>query len=119
MAAAVTDPASQPKPFVLRWQGLLQPQAPVLLRLQQLATVLLLVLLGGLPLLSRTGLALVMLSSGLTWLLWSLCTPPDKISGPSTWLLIFLGVALLATGFSPVPIAAAKGLLKLLSYLKC
>jgi len=117
MAAAVTDPASQPKPFVLRWQGLLQPQAPVLLRLQQLATVLLLVLLGGLPLLSRTGLALVMLSSGLTWLLWSLCTPPEKISGPSTWLLIFLGVALLATGFSPVPIAAAKGLLKLLSYL--
>ena len=56
-------------------------------------------------------------SSGLLWLLWSLVTPSGRITPISGWLLGFLAVAVLATGFSPVPMDAAKGLIKLLSYL--
>jgi putative inorganic carbon (HCO3(-)) transporter len=85
--------------------------------LELLAGCLLIVLLGGLPLLTRSGLALLVLSSGLLWLLWSLATPTAPIDKITTWLLIILGLAVLATGVSPVPIAATKGLLKLLSYL--
>jgi putative inorganic carbon (HCO3(-)) transporter len=77
----------------------------------------LIVLLGGLPFFTRSGLALLLLSSGLLWVLWSLVTPAAPIDKITTWLLIILGVAVLATGVSPVPIAATKGLLKLLSYL--
>jgi putative inorganic carbon (HCO3(-)) transporter len=75
------------------------------------------VLLGGLPFFTRSGLALLLLSSGLLWVLWSLATPAAAIDKITMWLLIILGVAVLATGVSPVPIAATKGLLKLLSYL--
>jgi putative inorganic carbon (HCO3(-)) transporter len=49
--------------------------------------------------------------------IWSLVTPAAPIDKITTWLLIILAVAVLATGVSPVPIAATKGLLKLLSYL--
>ncbi|MGA0022921.1 MAG: IctB family putative bicarbonate transporter, partial [Vulcanococcus sp.] len=59
----------------------------------------------------------LILSAGLLWLLWALCTPAGRIGGISGWLLVMLGIAVLATGFSPVPMAAFKGLLKLTSYL--
>ena len=117
MAPAVQHHVPGEVPLIQRWQGCLQPQPVVLRRLEWLAAILLMVLLSGLPFLSRLGLALVMVACGLIWLLWSLCTPPARIETPSSWLLVIVGVAILATGFSPVPIAAVKGLLKLLSYL--
>ena len=117
MAPAVQHHVPGEVPLIQRWQGCLQPQPVVLRRLEWLAAILLMVLLSGLPFLSRSGLALVMVACGLIWLLWSLCTPPARIETPSSWLLVIVGVAILATGFSPVPIAAVKGLLKLLSYL--
>ena len=105
------------EPLILRWQGILSPQAEVVNRLERLAGVVLILLFAGLPVLTRTGLALLIAASGALWVLWSLCTPPPERLGPiSHWLLMFLLVALLATGFSPVPIAAAKGLIKVLSY---
>ena len=117
MAPAVQHHVPGEVPLIQRWQGCLQPQPVVLRRLEWLAAILLMVLLSGLPFLSRLGLALVMVACGLIWLLWSLCTPPARIETPSSWLLVIVGVAILATGFSPVPTAAVKGLLKLLSYL--
>ena len=117
MAPAVQHHVPGEVPLIQRWQGCLQPQPVVLRRLEWLAAILLMVLLSGLPFLSRSGLALVMVACGLIWLLWSLCTPPARIETPSSWLLVIVGVAILATGFSPVPTAAVKGLLKLLSYL--
>ena len=100
-----------------RWQGLLRASPATLHRLELLAGCLLIVLLGGLPFFTRSGLTLLMLSSGLLWVIWSLVTPAAPIDKITTWLLIILAVAVLATGVSPVPIAATKGLLKLLSYL--
>lgn len=50
-------------------------------------------------------------------MLWALRTPPGGIGPINLALLAVLAVALLATGFSPVPVAAAKGLMKLTSYL--
>ena len=117
MVPAVQHHVPGEVPLIQRWQGCLQPQPVVLRRLEWLAAILLMVLLSGLPFLSRSGLALVMVACGLIWLLWSLCTPPVRVETPSSWLLVILGIAILATGFSPVPIAAIKGLLKLLSYL--
>ena len=117
MAPAVQHHVPGEVPLIQRWQGCLQPQPVVLRRLEWLAAILLMVLLSGLPFLSRLGLALVMVACGLIWLLWSLCTPPVRVETPSSWLLVIVGIAILATGFSPVPTAAVKGLLKLLSYL--
>ena len=117
MAPAVRHHVPGQVPLIQRWQGCLQPQPVVLRRLEWLAAILLMVLFSGLPFLSRSGMALVMVACGLIWLLWSLCTPPARIETPSSWLLVIVGIAILATGFSPVPIAAIKGLLKLLSYL--
>ena len=96
-----------------RWQGLLRASPATLHRLELLAGCLLIVLLGGLPFFTRSGLTLLMLSSGLLWVIWSLVTPAAPIDKITTWLLIILAVAVLATGVSPVPIAATKGLLKL------
>jgi putative inorganic carbon (hco3(-)) transporter len=73
--------------------------------------------MAGLPLLSRSGVALLIAASGLLWILWALRTPPGRLGAINLWILAILAVALLATGFSPVPMAAAKGLLKLVSYL--
>lgn len=112
--------ASQPPaPWLLRWQGLLagQPAGPLAKRLPLLAGILLCVLMAGLPLLTRGGLSLMIAASGLLWLLWALVTPPADLQPIHRWLLAILAVTLVATGFSPVPVAAAKGLLKLLSYL--
>ena len=117
MVPAVQHHVPGQVPLIQRWQGCLQPQPVVMRRLEWLAAILLMVLLSGLPFLSRSGMALVMVACGLIWLLWSLCTPPVRVETPSSWLLVIVGIAILATGFSPVPIAAVKGLLKLFSYL--
>jgi len=73
--------------------------------------------MAGLPLISRGGVALLIAASGLLWILWALRTPPGRLGAINLWILGILAVALLATGFSPVPLAAFKGLLKLGSYL--
>jgi putative inorganic carbon (HCO3(-)) transporter len=85
--------------------------------LQLLAGVVLCALMAGLPLVTRGGLSLLILAAGLLWLVWALCAPAGRIGGISGWLMVMLGLAVLATGFSPVPLAAFKGLLKLVSYL--
>ena len=105
------------EPLLLRWQGLLRPADLVLQRLEWLSGGVLVLLLTGLPLFTRGGLSLVIAAVALLWLLWSFCSPPEEIGTISGWLLLILGIAVLTTGFSPVPMAAAKGLLKLLSYL--
>jgi putative inorganic carbon (HCO3(-)) transporter len=74
-------------------------------------------LMAGLPLVTRSGLSLLIAACGLLWVVWALRTPPGRIGTINGWLLVVLGVAVLATGFSPVPVAAFKGLLKLVSYL--
>jgi putative inorganic carbon (HCO3(-)) transporter len=106
-------------PWLLRWRGLLADAAsgPISSRFSLLAGIVLCALMAGLPLVTRGGLSLLILAAGLLWLLWALCTPAERISGISGWLLLILGIAVLATGFSPVPMAAFKGLLKLISYL--
>ena len=104
-------------PRLLRWQGLVPCSAPQQRRLKATAVVLLMALLATLPFISRPGLALVITACGALWLLWSLTTPPGRIGAISGWLLLYLAIATVATGFSPVPMAAAKGLIKLLSYL--
>lgn len=106
-------------PWLLRWQGLLQRPNPSLLseQLPLLAGLLLCALMAGLPLVSRGGLSLLISACGLLWLMWALRSPAGRIGAISGWLLLMLALALLSTGFSPFPAAAAKGLLKLLSYL--
>lgn len=110
---------SAPVPLLLRWQGLLAgaPGGPLSGRLTLLAGMVLCALLAGLPLVTRSGLSLLILASGLLWLVWALRTPPSRIGAISGWLLALLAVMVMATGFSPVPLAALKGLVKLLSYL--
>lgn len=112
-------PASGSVPWLLRWQGLLAGWAagPLGRRLPLLAGLVLCALMAGLPLVTRAGLTLLITAAGLLWLLWALCTPAGRIGPISGWLLVMLGVSVLATGFSPVPAAAATGLIKLLSYL--
>lgn len=104
---------------MLRWQGVLagQPAGPLAARLPLVAGLLLCALMAGLPLLSRSGLSLLIAACGLLWLVWALGAAPATLQPIHRWILIILGVTLVATGWSPVPIAAAKGLLKLLSYL--
>jgi len=108
-----------PIPWLLRWQGLLAgaPGGWLSRRLPELAGLVLCVLMAGLPLLNRVSLSLLILASGLLWVVWALQTPPGRIGPINGWLLLFLGLTVLATGFSPVPAAAAKGFLKLFSYL--
>lgn len=111
------DEAPAPPPLLLRWQGLISASDPDLKRLSWWASIILMILLAGLPLFTRNGLGLVVLACGALWILWSSVSQPQRISSISAWVLLFLGIAVLATGFSPVPAAAAKGLIKLLSYL--
>ena len=111
-------PAVQTTPHrLMRWQGLLHANSQTRQRLEWIAGALLCALLGYLPLFSRSGLALTITSAGLLWVLWSLCTPPNQLNAIQLWLLALLGIAVLATGVSPVPVEASKGLLKLISYL--
>jgi len=112
-------PAPASVPLLLRWQGLLAQSPPGRLgaHLPTLAGLVLCALMAGLPLVTRAGLSLLILACGLLWLVWALRTPPGPIGRINAWLLAVLAVAVLATGFSPVPLAAFKGLLKLVSYL--
>jgi putative inorganic carbon (HCO3(-)) transporter len=113
-------PLSAPStPFLLRWQGVLQhaPSGPLGRQLTSVAGLVLCALMAGLPLVTRIGLSLLVLASGLLWLLIALRTPPGPLGEIDRWILGILALALLATGFSPVPLAAAKGLVKLVSYL--
>ena len=108
-----------PSPWLLRWQGALAglPSGPLTSRLPLLAGVVLCALMAGLPLVTRGGLSLLILAAGLLWLVWALRTPAGPLGAINSWLLLLLGIAVVATGCSPVPVAAFKGLLKLLSYL--
>ncbi len=111
--------APAPTPLLLRWQGLLAGAAPGRLggHLPTLAGLVLCALMAGLPLVTRGGLSLLIAACGLLWVLWALRTPPRDLGPIHLWLLGVLAIAVLATGFSPVPVAAFKGLLKLVSYL--
>ena len=111
--------AAAPSPLVLRWQGLLAQQRVGWLgqHLELIAGLMLCALMAWLPQISRGGLTLLITASGLLWLLWALRTQPGPIGAINGWLLAVLAVAVVATGFSPVPLAAFKGLMKLVSYL--
>jgi putative inorganic carbon (HCO3(-)) transporter len=104
---------------LLRWQGLLagSPAGSITQHLPLISGLVLCALLAGLPLVTRAGLSLLIAACGLLWVLWALRTTPGQIGPINLALLAVLAVALLATGFSPVPVAAAKGLMKLTSYL--
>ena len=108
---------SAPVPWLLCWQGRLHASKSQHQRLQCLAGLVLMALLATLPVISRPGLGLVVMACGTLWLLWAGTTPPGRVGPISGWLLTFLAIACLATGVSPVPMAAAKGLVKLISYL--
>ena len=112
-------PVTAAPPLILRWQGLLAEARPGRLtsRLPLVAGVMLCALMGWLPQITRGGLSLMIAACGLLWLIWSLQTRPRGLNAINGWLLAVLAVALLATGFSPVPMAAFKGLMKLVSYL--
>ena len=103
--------------LLLRWRGCLTVKASTQQRLELLSGGVLMLLLGSLPFVSRNGLGLEIAATGLLWLLWSLINPAERIGAISRWVLLYLAIALVSTGFSPVPIAAATGLLKLASYL--
>ncbi|MFM7361130.1 MAG: IctB family putative bicarbonate transporter [Cyanobium sp.] len=113
--------ATAPPPLLLRWQGLLAglPAGRLGGHLPLLAGLVLCALIAGLPLVTRGGLSLLIAASGLLWVVWSLRTPAGEegIGTINLWLLAVLAVVVIATGFSPVPSAALKGLIKLLSYL--
>lgn len=109
-------------PWLLRWQGLWHGGAKssrLAPLLPQLAGGVLVALLLLLPLADRDGLGLLISACSVLWLVWCLSAPPSSkpLGAINSWLLVYLALALLATGFSPVPAAAAKGLFKLLSYL--
>ena len=93
--------APAPPPLLLRWQGLLPATDQQRRRLSWWASILLMVLLAGLPFLTRTGLGIVVLACGALWILWSSVSQPQRIGAISAWVLVFLGIAVLATGFSP------------------
>jgi putative inorganic carbon (HCO3(-)) transporter len=104
---------------ILRWQGVLAQQRVGWLgqHLELVAGVMICALMAWLPQISRGGLTLLISASGLLWLTWALRTRPGSIGPINAWLLAVLAVAVVATGFSPVPLAAFKGLMKLVSYL--
>ena len=114
MADATDHPSSS---LLLRWRGCLTATAAVRERLELLSGVVLMLLLASLPFVTRSGLGLEIAAAGLLWLLWALITPAEEIGAISRWVMLYLAIALVSTGFSPVPIAATKGLLKLTSYL--
>ena len=91
--------------------GLLSKQLPLI------AGVVLCALMAGLPLVTRSGFSLLIAACGLLWVLLALRTPPGQVGSINRWILGIMALALLATGFSPVPSAALHGLLKLFSYL--
>ncbi|MFO0015506.1 MAG: IctB family putative bicarbonate transporter [Synechococcaceae cyanobacterium] len=113
----VSAPAASP--LLLRWQGLLAswPAGWLGRHLATVAGLILCALMAGLPLVTREGLGLLIGACCLLWLIWALRTPAAGVGRINAWLLAVLAVAVLATGFSPVPRAAFQGLIKLVSYL--
>ncbi|QEY32254.1 putative bicarbonate transporter, IctB family [Synechococcus sp. RSCCF101] len=109
------------QPLLLCWQGRWAGLGggPLAWRLNGLAGLVLMALLAGLPLVTRQGLALLMLASAVLWALMALTQPPHPAQAVGRWLLLLLAVAVVATGFSPVPAAALEGLIKLISFLLC
>ena len=105
--------------FLLDWQGLGSrwEHTHLTRRLPLLTGLLLLSLFTVLPFLSRPGMVLMLLGAGLLWLSWSILESSGPMGSMGRWLLIFLAVAVVATGFSPVPQEALRGLLKLVLYL--
>ena len=99
--------AAQPvaSALLLRWQGCLTASTAGLKRLEMLSGSVLILLLASLPFVSRGGLAMEIAAAGALWLLWSLVTPAARIGAISGWVLLFLAIALISTGFSPVPAA--------------
>ena len=80
----------------------------MLKRLERLAGLLLLAC-SRVFLLTRTGLALVIAACGVLWLLWCLCSPPpQRIGTISRWLMLFLAIAIVATGCSRFQLPPAK-----------
>ena len=71
--------AQAPPPLLLRWQGVLPAKEQQRRRLSWLASILVMVLLAGLPFLTRTGLGLVVLACGALWILWSSVSQPQRI----------------------------------------
>ena len=112
-------PAPASSPLILRWQGLLAglPTGSIGRNLPLLAGWVLCALMAGLPLVTRSGLSLLIAACSLLWVVWALRTPPGRIGTINGWLLLVLGITVMATGFSPAPLAALKGLVKLVSYL--
>ena len=106
-------------PLLLRWQGLLAGWSGGWLarHLPLLAGWVLVCLMAFLPVVTRAGLSLLIAACGLLWLLMALRAPAGRIGAINAWLLLVLALAVVATGFSPVPAAAFKGLMKLVSYL--
>ena len=111
--------AVAPTPLLLRWQGVLAHQRVGWLgeHLELVSGLVLCALMAWLPQISRGGLSLLIFACGLLWVLWALRTRPRGLGLINGWLLAVLAVAVVATGFSPVPLAAFKGLMKLVSYL--
>lgn len=105
--------------ILLDWQGLGSrwERTRLTQRLPLLAGLLLLSLFTALPFLTRPGMVLLLLGGGVLWLSWSLLESSRPLGSMGRWLLVFLAIAVVATGFSPVPQAALRGLLKLVLYL--
>ena len=101
-------PAPAPSPLILRWQGLLAglPTGSIGRNLPLLAGWVLCALMAGLPLVTRSGLSLLIAACSLLWVVWALRTPPGRIGTINGWLLLVLGITVMATGFSPAPLAA-------------
>ncbi|MFM9086759.1 MAG: IctB family putative bicarbonate transporter [Cyanobium sp.] len=111
--------AVAPTPLLLRWQGVLAHQRSGWLgqHLEHVAGLVLCGLMAWLPQITRAGLSLLIFACGLLWVIWALRTRPSGLGTINGWLLAVLAVAVVATGFSPVPMAAFKGLMKLVSYV--
>ena len=85
----MTPAPASPTPWLLRWQGLLAQHSagPLTARLSLVAGMVLCALMAGLPLVTRSGLTLLITAAGLLWLLWALRTPPGRIGAMGGWLL--------------------------------
>ena len=65
-------------PLLLRWRGCLTSTASVQQRLELLSGFVLMLLLGSLPFVSRSGLGLEIAAAGLLWRLLSLINPAES-----------------------------------------
>ena len=78
-------PAPAPVPLLLRWQGVLAglPAGLLSSHLPLMAGWIFCALMVGLPLVTRSGLSLLIAASALLWVVWALRTP-RAASAPST-----------------------------------